>query len=49
MAVDEAYISQQDWLAPPGRPDLIDPVADEHERRPNGQQPGSVPQDHISG
>jgi hypothetical protein len=49
MGTDETYISQRDWLVPLGRPDLIDPVADEHERRPNGQQPGPVPQDHNSG
>ena len=39
MDLEHSYVTQGEWLTPPGRPDLIDLVADEHERRP----PGSVP------
>jgi hypothetical protein len=49
VAVDDSYVSQSDWVAPLGRADLIDPVADEHERRPNGRHPTSTPQDEITG
>jgi hypothetical protein len=47
LSIGGGYVSQAEWLRPPGRLDVIDEVADSCERRPDPTRP--APTERIDG